>query len=84
MKCPGQDTRYWKPGDIFDISCPQCGRKIEFFKDEVRRRCKSCGIQVTNPKIDLGCAEWCTYAQQCVGTPSVQLKEKRRGSMRRR
>ena len=22
---------------------------------------------VTNPKIDLGCAEWCQYAQQCVG-----------------
>lgn len=35
MKCPGQDRRYWKPGDIFDVECPQCGNGVEFFKDEV-------------------------------------------------
>jgi len=34
MKCPGQDMRFWKPGDIFDTQCPKCGRRIEFFKDE--------------------------------------------------
>lgn len=28
MKCPGQDMRYWKPGDIFDVSCPHCGKRI--------------------------------------------------------
>jgi hypothetical protein len=22
MKCPGQDMREWKPGDIFEIICP--------------------------------------------------------------
>jgi hypothetical protein len=78
MKCPGQNLRYWKPGDIFDVSCSQCGKKIEFFKDDVRRRCKSCGAQVTNPKIDFGCAEWCVYAEQCVGKLPAELKEKRR------
>jgi hypothetical protein len=77
MKCPGQDLRYWKPGDIFDVSCPQCGKKIEFFKDDVRRRCKSCGAQVTNPRIDFGCAEWCAYAEQCMGKLPTELKEKR-------
>ncbi|MFQ6077654.1 MAG: HD domain-containing protein [Thermodesulfobacteriota bacterium] len=84
MKCPGQDLRYWKPGDIFHVSCPQCGKKIEFFKDDVRRRCKFCGIQVTNPKIDFGCAEWCNYAEQCVGNLPGELKEKRRKFLRDR
>jgi len=32
MKCPGQDMRFWKPGDIFDTQCPKCGRRIEFLK----------------------------------------------------
>ena len=35
MKCPGQDMRYWKPGDIFNAKCPKCGGTVEFFKDEV-------------------------------------------------
>ena len=84
MKCPGQDLRYWKPGDIFDVSCPKCGNKIEFFRDDVRRRCKSCGVQVTNPKIDFGCGDWCAYAEQCVGNLPVELKEKRRKFLKER
>jgi len=52
MKCPGQDTRYWKPGDIFDADCPHCGSKVEFFKDEATRRCRNCGKTVVNPKMD--------------------------------
>ena len=24
--CPGQDQRYWKPEDIFDVLCPRCGK----------------------------------------------------------
>ena len=22
MRCPGQDTRFWKPEDIFEMKCP--------------------------------------------------------------
>jgi hypothetical protein len=66
MKCPGQDTRYWKPGDIFVAECPKCGAEIEFFKDDTRRRCAWCGHMFYNPKIELGCAEWCQYAEKCV------------------
>ncbi len=65
-KCPGQDTRYWKPGDIFTAECPKCGAEIEFFKDDTRRRCAWCGHLFYNPKIELGCAEWCQYAEKCV------------------
>ncbi len=66
MKCPGQDTRYWKPEDIFVAECPKCGAEIEFFKDDARRRCAWCGHMFYNPKIELGCAEWCQYAEKCV------------------
>ena len=56
MKCPGQDTRYWKPGDIFDVRCPGCGRDVEFFRDDAERKC-GCGRVIPNPKLDLACAE---------------------------
>ncbi len=62
MKCPGQDMRYWKPGAIFDVKCPDCGAAVEFFKDDVTRRCEACGHKFTNPKLDLGCLSYCKYA----------------------
>jgi hypothetical protein len=67
MKCPGQDMRYWKAGAIFDIECPHCGHRVEFFKDESTRKCGGCGHKLVNPKMDFGCAAYCKYAQQCVG-----------------
>jgi DNA-directed RNA polymerase subunit RPC12/RpoP len=66
IKCPGQDTRYWKPGDIFAMECPKCGAEIEFFKDDTRRRCAWCGHLFYNPRIEMGCAEYCQYADKCV------------------
>ena len=66
-KCPGQDTRFWKPNDVYTVECPQCGKPVEFFKDDIRRRCKECGHLFINPKLNLGCARWCQYADQCVG-----------------
>jgi hypothetical protein len=74
MKCPGQDTRFWKPGDIFVAECPKCGADIEFFKDDARRRCAWCGHMFYNPKISLGCAEWCQYAEKCV--PELMQEKK--------
>ena len=67
VRCPGQDQRFWKPGDIFEVKCLGCGQPIEFFKDEPKLKCRKCGRTVINPKIDLGCAEWCQYAEQCLG-----------------
>ena len=74
MKCPGQDTRYWKPGDIFDVRCPGCGRDVEFFRDDAERKCV-CGRVITNPKLDLACAEWCQKAEDCLG---ASLKKPKR------
>jgi putative nucleotidyltransferase with HDIG domain len=81
MKCPGQDMRFWKPGDIFDAPCPKCGRRVEFFKDEVRRECR-CGHEIVNPKLDFGCAQWCPYAEQCVGGVPEEVKERQRAEQR--
>ena len=67
MKCPGQDSRYWKPGAIFEESCPKCGHSVEFFKDDTTRICKSCGHRFLNPSMDFGCASYCAYAEQCIG-----------------
>jgi DNA-directed RNA polymerase subunit RPC12/RpoP len=65
--CPGQNTQFWKPGDIFDIVCPACGAKVEFFKDDARRRCMGCGHIFPNPKLNEGCAKWCKFADKCLG-----------------
>ncbi len=66
VRCPGQDQRFWKPEDIFEVQCPGCNKLVEFFKDEPKLKCRNCGQVVVNPKIDLGCAEWCQYAEQCL------------------
>lgn len=65
-RCPGQDRRFWKPEDIFEAECPHCSTRIEFWKDDPRRRCPGCGREVDNPNIGLGCAQWCPYARECV------------------
>ncbi len=73
MKCPGQDSRYWKPEAIFDAECPQCGEEVEFFKDDTMRRCKKCGHKFLNPGMDFGCASYCKYADQCIGNLPPEL-----------
>jgi len=68
MRCPGQDMQYWKPGAIFESSCPQCGHPVEFFKDDTARKCGQCGHRFVNPQMDFGCAAYCPFAEQCLGT----------------
>jgi len=55
----------WKPDDIYDVTCPSCGAPVEFWKDDSKRSCK-CGHRFLNPKRDLGCLEYCKYAEQCM------------------
>jgi hypothetical protein len=73
MKCPGQDTQYWQPGAIFEVGCPECGAKVEFFKDDTTRKCSACGHRFVNPKMDFGCASYCQYAEQCLGDLPPEL-----------
>ncbi|MBN2107719.1 MAG: HD domain-containing protein [Deltaproteobacteria bacterium] len=78
MKCPGQDTRYWKPSDIFEAPCPACGKTVEFFKDDAVRKCAGCGSRVANPHLDFGCATYCKFASQCLKElpPEVLARQK--------
>ncbi|MBW1636339.1 MAG: phosphohydrolase [Deltaproteobacteria bacterium] len=68
MKCPGQDMQYWTDSAIFDVECPECGERVEFYKDDTSRKCGHCGHRFVNPKMDFGCAAYCPFAEQCLGT----------------
>jgi hypothetical protein len=75
--CPGQDLRYWTPEDIFESACAHCGQPIEFFKNDPKRRCPSCGKFTLNPKKDLSCGDWCHSAEECIGTPQAENPDHR-------
>ena len=68
MKCPGQDMKYWKADAIFESVCPKCSATIEFYKDDTSRKCAHCGHRMINPQMDFGCASYCQYAEQCLGS----------------
>ncbi len=74
MQCPGQDNRYWSGEAVFELPCPHCGNILEFFKDDSQRTCKQCGHKTLNPKIDFGCASYCPYAEQCMGSLPSDLR----------
>ncbi len=84
MKCPGQDTRYWKEDAIFEVKCPRCGQAVEFFKDDTARTCPGCGEKLPNPRLDFGCAAYCPYAEQCLGSLPPELKEKQQAVFKER
>lgn len=84
MKCPGQDSRNWKPGAIFEAECPVCGKKVEFFKDDTTRRCGNCGHRFLNPNMDFGCAAYCQYADQCIGNLPPELIAQRKDLLKDR
>jgi putative nucleotidyltransferase with HDIG domain len=73
MQCPGQDTMFWKPDDVFEIECPKCGYHVEFFKFDVKRKCR-CGHEMVNPKIDFGCALWCSYGDKCIESLPEEIR----------
>jgi len=77
MKCPGQDTQYWNKEAIFETECPECGYPMEFFKDDATRRCSSCHKKIVNPNMDFGCASYCKFAEQCLGTLPEEFIAKR-------
>lgn len=47
------------------VACPDCGREVEIFTDEPKRRCR-CGTIVRREALPR-CADWCPAAPQCLG-----------------
>ncbi len=72
-KCPGQDSRYWTPKDIYEVQCGNCAQPVEFFKDDLRRQCPHCGKLILNPSNDLSCAAWCKSAPECLKESGREL-----------
>lgn len=68
MKCPGQDMQYWTAEAIYEVDCPKCGKAVEFYKDDTTRSCNHCSHRFVNPRMDFGCAAYCKFAEQCIGT----------------
>jgi len=60
--------QYWNEDAIYEVNCPKCNKPVEFYKDDTNRRCHHCGHRFVNPKMDFGCAAYCQYAEQCLGT----------------
>ena len=69
-RCPGMQSL--RILDSVVVPCPDCGRLVEFFTDEPKRRCR-CGrvlLRETLPQ----CAEWCDSAAECLGNV-IDLRE---------
>jgi len=69
-KCPGKLNI--RNLDSVVVPCPDCGRLVEFFTDEPKRRC-CCGkllLQESLPR----CADWCPAAAECLGE-AIDLRE---------
>jgi len=69
-KCPGQMTNRALESVI--VPCPDCGKLVEFFTDEVKRRCR-CGKTLLRESLP-SCASWCPAAAQCLGE-AVDIRE---------
>jgi DNA-directed RNA polymerase subunit RPC12/RpoP len=84
IKCPGMDPNFWKPSDITENRCPQCGNPVEFWKDDVKRSCPGCGKILFNPGIGDCCLAWCEKAAECIGNRDIEewkrLTEQENGS----
>ena len=62
-RCPGKQSLKYL--DSVVVRCPDCGRSVEFFTDEIKRPCR-CGrvlLRETLPQ----CADWCSAAAECLG-----------------
>lgn len=62
-KCPG--SREPRNLDSVLINCQNCGRQVEIFTDEPKRRCR-CGQLLFRESLPR-CAEWCPAADRCFG-----------------
>lgn len=71
--CPGAiSIREVKPEDI---DCPQCGEEVEIWSDELAARCSHCGARVSREQ-GPSCIDWCTFAEECIGTEKYQRLKK--------
>ena len=67
--CPGSRTiREPRPESI---SCPDCGREVEIWTDELKATCQGCGNKVLRAQ-QASCIDWCPHAKECVGPEAYE------------
>tara|TARA_Y100000310_G_C20612856_1_gene778943 strand:- start:816 stop:1082 length:267 start_codon:yes stop_codon:yes gene_type:complete len=79
--CPGRDIGQRKPEEVVSYEkCPNCDYEIEFFYDDIFRKCGSCEaiVQKSEEGIlrDFRCAVWCGVAEKCLGSDLYKEFEK--------
>jgi HD superfamily phosphohydrolase YqeK/predicted RNA-binding Zn-ribbon protein involved in translation (DUF1610 family) len=80
--CPGAGLLRQPKPDLFH--CPHCGSEVEIWTDEFKRPCPDCGRSVFRDA-NLGCIEWCAYAEECVGEETFSdFVERKQKSIRER
>ncbi len=67
--CPGSRT-IREPRPEY-ISCPDCGREVEIWTDELKATCPGCGNKVLRAQ-QASCIDWCPHAKECVGPEVYQ------------
>ena len=68
--CSGMDMQDWGADAIYDVKCPHCNTPVEFFVDEITRRCHRCRTIVKSDRDFFGCGQSCSsssphYRSRC-------------------
>ncbi|MDP6501527.1 MAG: hemerythrin domain-containing protein [Dehalococcoidales bacterium] len=67
--CPGARTiREPVPEDV---ACPNCGKDVEIWTDELKATCRNCGHIVLRAQ-QASCIDWCPHAKDCVGPEAYE------------
>ncbi len=67
--CPGsRSIREPRPESI---NCPDCGREVEIWTDELKATCLGCGNKVFRAQ-QASCIDWCPRAKECVGPEAYE------------
>jgi endogenous inhibitor of DNA gyrase (YacG/DUF329 family) len=75
--CPGaRDIREVRPEDV---ECPECGREVEIWSDELSAHCPGCGARVSREQ-GPSCIDWCAFAEQCIGTEKYRRLRREGGA----
>ncbi len=67
--CPGART-IREPIPEF-IDCPDCGKEVEIWTDELKATCLGCGSKVLRAQ-QASCIDWCPHAAECVGPEAYE------------
>ena len=62
--CPG--SRAIREPRPENTTCPNCGKEVEIWTDELKATCRNCGTKVLRAQ-QASCIEWCPHAKECVG-----------------